>query len=39
MTCYNVVTYTAKLFNHTISNKGSQVIDSPQLLRAKGTEK
>ena len=31
MTCYNVVTYTAKLFNHTIPNKGSQVIDSPAL--------
>ncbi|RMX46744.1 hypothetical protein pdam_00007675, partial [Pocillopora damicornis] len=23
------VTYTAKLYNHTIPNKGSQVIDSP----------
>ena len=22
-------TYTAKLYNHTIPNKGSQVIDSP----------
>ena len=25
----NVVTYTAKLYNHTIPNKRSQVIDSP----------
>ena len=24
-----MVTYTAKLYNHTIPNKGSQVIDSP----------
>ena len=31
ITCYNVVAYTAKLCNHTISNKGSQVIDSPAL--------
>ena len=23
--------YTAKLYNHTISNKGSQIIDSPAL--------
>ena len=29
MTCYNVVTYTAKLYNHVIPNKGTQVIDSP----------
>ena len=29
--CYNVVTYTATLYNHTIPNKGSQVIDSPDL--------
>ena len=29
ITCYNAVTYTAKLYNHTIPNKGSQVIDSP----------
>ena len=28
-TCYNAVTYTAKLNNHTIPNKGSQVIESP----------
>ena len=27
--CYNVVTYTAKLYNNTIPNEGSQVIDSP----------
>ena len=26
---FNVATYAAKLYNHTISNKGSQVIDSP----------
>ena len=26
---YNAVTYTAKLNNHTIPNKGSQVTDSP----------
>ena len=26
-----MVTYTAKLYNHTIPNKGSQVIDSPVL--------
>ena len=25
MTCYNAVTYTAKLYNHTIPDKGSQV--------------
>ena len=25
----NVVTYTAKLYNHTIPNKRGQVIDSP----------
>ena len=25
--CYNVVTYTAKLYNHKIPNKESQVID------------
>ena len=25
--CYNVETYTAKLYNHTIPNKGRQVID------------
>ena len=31
ITCYNVVTYTATLYNHTIPNKGSQVIDSPDL--------
>ena len=24
-----MVTYTTKLYNHTIPNKGSQVIDSP----------
>ena len=24
-----VVIYTAKVYNHTIPNKGSQVIDSP----------
>ena len=29
MTCYNQVTYRAKLYNHTIPNKGSQVSDSP----------
>ena len=27
ITCYNVATYTAKLYNHTIPNKESQVID------------
>ena len=27
--CYNMVSYTAKLCNHSIPNKGSQVIDSP----------
>ena len=27
--CDNMVTYTAKLYNNTIPNKGSQVIDSP----------
>ena len=26
-----MVTHTAKLYNHTIPNKGSQVIDSPAL--------
>ena len=26
ITCYNVVTYTAKLYNHTIPNKGSPFI-------------
>ena len=26
---YSVVTYTAKWYNHTIPNKGSQVIDLP----------
>ena len=25
----DIVTYTAKLYNHTIPNKRSQVIDSP----------
>ena len=25
----HVVTHIAKLYNHTISNKGNQVIDSP----------
>ena len=35
-----MVTYIAKLYNHTIPNKGSQVIDLPALpLRAYGTEK
>ena len=29
ITCYNAVTYSAKLYNHTIPNKGSQVIDLP----------
>ena len=29
ITCYSVATYTAKLFNHTVPNKGTQVIDSP----------
>ena len=29
ITCYTKVTYTVKLYNHTIPNKGSQVIDSP----------
>ena len=29
ITFYTVVTYTAKLYNLTIPNKGSQVIDSP----------
>ena len=29
ITCYSVVTYTAKLSNHTIPNKGSWAIDSP----------
>ena len=24
-----MVTYTAKLYHHTIPNKGSQVLDSP----------
>ena len=27
ITCYNVATYTAKLYNHTIPYKESQVID------------
>ena len=27
ITCYNVATYTAKLYNHTIPNKESQVIE------------
>ena len=31
ITCYNVVTYTAKLYNHIILNKGSPVLDSPAL--------
>ena len=26
-----MVTYTAKLYNHTIPNKGSQVLDLPAL--------
>ena len=25
ITCYNVATYTAKLYNHTIPNKESQI--------------
>ena len=29
ITCYNVVTYTAKSYNRNIPNRGSQVIDSP----------
>ena len=29
ITWYNVVIWTAKLYNHTIPNKGSQVIDPP----------
>ena len=29
ITCYSVATYTAKLYNHTVPNKGTQVIDSP----------
>ena len=29
ITGYNVVTYKAKLYSHTIPNKGSQVIDPP----------
>ena len=27
--CYNVVAHIAKLYNHTIPHKGSQVTDSP----------
>ena len=27
ITCYNVATYTAKWYNHTIPDKESQVID------------
>ena len=29
MTCYDVVTLQKNLYNHTIPNKGSQVVDSP----------
>ena len=29
ITCYKVVTYSEKLFNHTTPNTGSQVVDSP----------
>ena len=34
-----MVTYTEKLYNHTIPNKGSQVIDSPaSTFEGLGTE-
>ena len=39
ITCYNAVTYSAKLYNHTIPNKGSQVIDLPvSTFEGLGTE-